>query len=226
MSERALARQSTLGLARKLVEASTEFELVNSAEWWRKPHWWALKTMKVLDFIRRRRLRALSRYRAAVVGELAVRYHGVIRDLFKCAKVATPFETHWANIWLEIHGRAARTREPGLFSTCLWEVQRRLGATVQELKPKFMLRQFVDDMPDGGPRAALQLRAYSHEVRWPEASPEAARMAREGYELLHERVRARAENLELLTDGELNAGMVADIRSTHVQYHRWLFQEC
>lgn len=224
MSEKALDQQNTLLLVKKFLQVSKEFESISYAEWWRKPHWWALKRLSRLDFIRLNKLRALSECRDNLVGELSVRYDGIMHELFTCARVGASFEAHFRRVWIELQGRAVTTRQPGLFSRCLWEIQRRCGVAVNELKPKFMLRQFVDDMPAGEPRAALRQFAYSYQVEWPKVRPEAARRMKEGYELLHERVCAQRESLEHLTDGVLNAEMVEGIGS--YEYHTWLFYKC
>jgi hypothetical protein len=225
MSEKPLDQQETLLLAERLLKVSKKLEFITYPEWWRKPHWWMLKTSKVLDFIRVRKRRALSSLRDALVGELSVRYDGIMRELFDCAGGGSPFEEHFRGVWIELQGKAVTSRRPGLFSACLWEIQRRRNATVEDLKPKFMLRQFVDELPDGEPRGALRLLAYSYQMNWPEQSQEAPRMVRRGYELLHERVKARAESLEALTGGVLNARMLGSLRSPE-QYDQWLFHEC
>lgn len=226
MSERTLDQQNTLLLVERWLEVSKEFELITYAEWWRKPLWWLVKSLKVTDFIRLRKLNGLALCRNALVGVLAVRYDGIMRELFTCAGAGASFNTHFMEVWMELQGRAVTAHQPGLFSTCLWEILQKRGAVVSALKPKFMLRQFVDDMPGGEPSGALKALAYSYRVRWPEVGAEAARMVKDGYALLHNCVRARLKDIELLTGGVLNARMVDEIGSPYVQYHRWLFYVC
>jgi hypothetical protein len=227
MSEGGLGRQdTTLLLAQRFMQVSKELDSISRAALWREPLWWVLKRTKAFDFIRRRKLNRLVLCSAALLSELSLRYEGVIQDLFTCAGVGTALSGYLSRVWIEFQDRATRAQDPRLFSSCLWEIQRGLGATVDELKPKFMLRQFIDDMPDGEPRAALKLFAYSFRASWPTATREAARMVMEGYALLHNKVCARAEDLEVLTGGVLNARMVDEMRSMHAQYHRWLFHEC
>lgn len=226
MSDGALDQQSTLLLAARFIRVSKELDAINHAVLWRKPIWWLTKRFRILEPLRRWKLKRLILCNSALLGELSVRYDGIMRDLFICAGAGTSFDDYQHQVWIEFQDRAARARDPRRFSTCLWEIQRRLGSTVNELKPKFMLRQFVDDMPEGEPRAALKLFAYSFQVHWPHAGEEAARMVKKGYALLHERVRARASDLELLTGGVLDASAVGQIRSPYAQYDEWLFYEC
>lgn len=225
MSE-SLDQQETLLLVERLLEVRRRLESITYADWWSQPFWWFVKSLKPLDFIRLRKIDKLISCSKALLGELSVRYDGIMRDLFTCAEVDTSFDDHFVQVWIEVQGRALMTRDPRRFSTCLWEIQRRCGATIDELKPKFMLRQFVDEMPDGEPRAALKLLAYSYQVTWPAAGKEAARMIKEGYASLHSRVCARTDDLELLTGGVLNAGMLGELGSTYSQYHQWLFHKC
>lgn len=225
MSE-SLGQQDTLLLVERLLEVSRKLESISYANWWSKPFWWAVKIMKPLEFIRLRKINELMACISDLVGELSVRYDGIMRDLFTCAGVSTSFDDHFVQVWMEVQGRSLMTRDPRRFSTCLWEIQRRVGATIEDLKPKFMLRQFVDDMPDAEPRATLKLLAYSFQAQWPAAGKEAVRMVKQGYASLHEQVRARTDDLEILTGGVLNAGMLGDMGDPYVRYHQWLFHEC
>lgn len=226
MSERTVEEQETLLLVKRFLEVSQHLESISYARLWSKPLWWLVDKLKVLHFIRRRKVNELISCNSDLIGELSMRYDGIMRDLFTCAGVGTSFDDHFNQVWMELQGGAVMTRDPRRFSTCLWEIQRRLGATIDELKPKFMLRQFVDDIPEGEPRAALKLLAYSFQMHWTPPGREAARLVERGYALLHDRVCAQADDLEFLTGGVLNAEAVGEIHAPYAQYHQWLFHRC
>jgi len=233
MSERTLEQHDTLCLVEKFLQVNQRIESISNAKWWQKPHWWLIQRLTVLNFIMHKKLDELMSFGAELSGELATRYSGITFDLFTCAGHPTSlFDKYYREVWIELQGKATTARDPRRFSTCLWEIQQRRGATLDDLKPKFMLRQFVDELPDGEARGALKLLVYSADASssspkgWSQRRKEAARMVKKGYTLLHEQVSARANDLEILTGGQLNTGMIGEIGFPYTQYDEWLFYEC
>jgi hypothetical protein len=228
MSEGTLSEQGTLQLSRHFLKVSRKYEAVRYASFGRSPFWWAAKKLWITDKIRHERINKLRNRRQELVKELAVRYDGILRQLFTCAKPGTSFTQYLVQVWHTLQDRALTTRDYRLFSICLWDIQRDYGAGIDQLKARFMLKQFVDEMPRGEPRAALLTLAYGHDVTADEVSKEAARLVKKAYQVLHTHVEqmSHKEDLRLLTGGVLSREAVSSFPPSFVQYHEWFFQTC
>ena len=231
MSEGTLSDQGTLQLSQQFLRVSHKYEAVRYASFLRSPFWCVVKKLRLLDKFRVWRIGKLRRQRQELIGELAVRYHGMLRQLFDCAKPGSSFSEYLVQVWHTFQDRASTTRDPRLFSICLWEVQRNCGVNISQisqLKPRLMLKQFVDEMPREEPRAALIALAYGMNVNADEVSLEMARLVKRAYHVLHAHVewRSHVEDLDLLTGTMLSKAAVGNFAPPFVQYHEWLFQTC
>src|SRR4051794_32846998 len=102
-------------------------------------------------------------------------YEGIVGEVFRRGSgsgIVLPSKTiqeFSAGIFLQFPQQIATLTDPLRFSVVLWKtVDVRLNtqfgdsgcAAAMRLKPKFMLRQFVDDLPNGDARGTLRSLAY------------------------------------------------------------------
>jgi len=231
MSGEALNDEGTLQLSHQFLKVSREYEAVRYASFVSNPFWWVAKKLWLLNRLRDERINKLRLRRQELVEELAVRYDGILRQLFACAKPGSSFTDYLAQVWHTFQGRAMTTRDPRLLSICLWDIQQSYGGNIkslQTIKPRFMLKQFVDELPREEPRTALLVLVYGSSVNADEVSLEVARLVKKAYHVLHAHVewRAQLEDLDLLTGNVLSQSMVSTFAPPYVQYHEWLFQTC
>jgi len=228
MSEGTLTDQGTLQLSQQFLKVSREYEAVRYASFARNPFWWVAKKLWIMDRLRHDRINRLRSRRQELVRELAVRYDGILRQLFACAKPGTSFTDYWVQVWRTLQGRAFTTKDHRLFSVCLWDIQQSCGGGINQLKARFMLKQFVDGMPRGEPRAALLTHAYGNNVTADEVSMESARLVKKAYQVFHTHLEqmSRSEDLDLLTGGVLSNEVVSNVSPPFVKYHEWFFQRC
>jgi hypothetical protein len=225
MTERDL--RSTLQIVREFLKVSKDFEGITiQATPLRHPYWWLLSKIRFLDRkVKKRREAELSEQQIALLGELAVRYDGILFQLFDWTSTPVGFDTEATKIWYKIQGKAVTMRNYLDFSTTLWDVYLKHGNEIGELKPKFMLRQFVDEMPEGESRTALRSHAYPREVTLTADGREAARMVYEAYPVLHYEVLNLKSDLLRLTGEVLEPGEIAALESPYMRYHDWLFPQ-
>lgn len=197
----------------------------------RNTFWWLAKRHNLFEGRKRRKVARLKERSRALNGELVRRYDGILYQLFDCAGSAASFGERFPLVWESFIGLPSLRREYRLFSTLMWKVLGDYGAAIEKLKPKFMLRPFVDQMPAGEPRAALRTLVYERRgiVDPAGVSDQTATLLTEtAYLVLHNQIRlqAHAGDIETLTGGVLSRE-VARRRITPVtQYHTWLFQMC
>ncbi len=131
---------------------------------------------------------------------------------------------------------------PGLhtadgFSACLWRAVAAAAGLQQEdpgfssvigLKPKFMLRQFVDEMPDTEAAGSLRVLAYSpltaSTVLAAASASELAEIVYQACLSLHATVQRFEPSLTIMTDGAIAVAGLNDPAKIARQYSAWLFQ--
>lgn len=228
MSEDTLNEQGILQLVRDFSNVNRKIDVICYPNILRNPFRWLAKKLPVFGGRRERKVERLKERSRTLAIELRGRYDGILYQLFYCAGAAASFADRFPQVWYKIISMPSLRREHRLFSVYLWEVLADYGAGIDLLKPKFMLRQFVDQMPAGEPRAALRLLVYERTISPAEVSVSAARLVKGAYLVLHHQVRQQglAGDLELLTGGVLSKEVVETFRVPFAQYHNWLFQKC
>jgi hypothetical protein len=214
MSGRGLTGRSTLQLAGEFIKCVKEFENISYAKWWLNPWWWASKRWK---------REKLTRKRTQIVGELAVRYEGVMRQLFQRTGRGD-FSSFIQGVWRAVQISALTMGDEKSFSKSMWDAYRANAASESgDLKPKFMLRQFVDEMSPSEERAGLRIVAYGSDRAARPGDREVLRLLEAAYPLLHTELLKRARDLGELTDGALPLSSINGIRSPFSEYKSWLF---
>jgi len=211
---------TTLVLMDRWVRDSRQFERLIHASWLKDP--WA----KILQ--EKRSMRLQNRISRETVHELSDRYQGVLCQILR--RIGVPQEQlpgAVAEVW-QLAQTAVRTsldprRVPeALWTACSSAVRPGAAAGVAEaLKPKLMLRAFVDEIPSSDERGVLRSLAYNFGPLPPQRSRETENTFRGALGLLHEQVLRRAGELEILSDGALSPEQVATFSAQ--QYIDWLF---
>jgi hypothetical protein len=92
------------------------------------------------------------------------------------------------------------------------------------LKPKFMLRQFIDDLPSGEPRGVLRAFAYDHGPDPRDAiAIEGRALLQQAYPQLHAVLWRNRKDLERRTDGTLAVTSKQPGDAHLAKYEHWLF---
>lgn len=224
MSRSEVSQERTLELARVLVECRREYANIVKAKWFhfrkhfRKGH----KTKKLLQ-------RSQS-----IAGELSSRYEGIIYQMYRrTALAAVPltaskWEALQDRVWGLCRDSTRTMTDYAKFSTVLWNIcfiQMGQEESMLALKPKFMLRQFVDEMPSSDERGNLRTTAYGQESKMSYTGKELLSSLELSFPILHECVLSHLENLPKLTDGAITEAMVSGFAVPHVEYRRWLFED-
>jgi hypothetical protein len=217
--------RSTLHIAREFLKASERYEGITfQATLLRHPYWWLLS--KFGKGVRQRRQAELSEKQIALLGELVDRYDGILFQLFTWTGIQVgfdEFDKKAGKIWYKFQVEARDMPSYRDFSTTLWKVYLRYGNEIAELKPKFVLRQFVDEMLKGEGQAVLRAQAYPRQVALSTVDREVARMIYRSYPVLHARVVNLKSHLLRLTGGVLNREEIDTLEHTYMKYHDWLF---
>jgi hypothetical protein len=216
MSTEDFSQAGTLQLARELVRCSQRFERMVYAKGWRDPLWWCLGQTFVKDRMREKLPK--------LTVELALRYRGVLREMFRSVGMNGGALTEAiTEAWLTTVDEMRVTRDYRLFSRIVWRAATaQAGVHPNALKPKLMLRQFVDEMPDCDQRGALRAVGYGEDVAEARAQ-EILRLLSSGYSILHDQLLRHSEELDVLTDSLFSTEIIKQFGEPYVQYEEWLF---
>ena len=209
------SHKTTLKLSKMLIEGTKRFENVENAIWWRNPLYTILKT----------RNRALRVRLDGIQCVLMVRYKGVLYQVFRRMGLTDEqLVRSQVRVWVGFRNSALTMTDARSFAKCLWELcltQGKLGTLT--LKPKLMLRQFVDEMSNSDERGVLRSLGYGSPDGYQPADDETLQLLLRAYPLLHKELLNRIEELELLTDDQISARMVNAMVEPFVDYKNWLF---
>ena len=217
---RKLEKRRTLQLQDDYVDHTQRWQ--RRAKAW-GPSWW-----------RERRQRGPLQRADALARVLAQRYEGVMLELMDRCGVPKPSSTDrldvvWSNASVRVLtvSRAEGVPDPHYpLAPVLWDsVISALGCApspLSPLRPKFMLRQFVEEMPSSEPRGTLLSWAFERHEGSDRLSPREVVQIKEAYALLHQQVEASRYQLEWLTGDELKTQMLDGLRQSFAQYHAWL----
>lgn len=162
---------------------------------------------------------------AEIMVELANRYEGVFYQMLrKSGKREEELRNSVAAIWIATQDSSRMLQDYKGFPTILWEAYvSQVSLPVTSVKPKFMLRLFVDEMAPSDSRGILKDRAYDKNALNKESGKETLEQLLGGYSALHEQLLRRASDLEVLTDSEIALLVIKDLKEPFLQYERWLF---
>ena len=226
-----MSLRSTIQLVRDLLKFIRAFEgiTINPTPL-RHPYWWVLSKVKFLGGVKKRRESELSNQLIDTMGELVDRYDGILFQLFSSPGAFTSVGTQGIDeklerIWYKLQHAATTMQNHRDFSITLWMIYLRHGNEISELKPKFMLRQFVDEMPAGDERGALRSQAYKRQATLSTDDHEVAKMVYRAYPILHEQVLDFSSDLLRLTGETLKPEEIAILKPPYMRYHDWLFPQ-
>lgn len=213
--ERETHLQGTIELALILAKCSRKLDQVLRAKWWREPLtvWTRGNSVSLL----RARINEVS-------VELGNRYKGVMAQLLQIIDPRANFEVEVARAWQHV-GEAAITMDHKEFCAYLWHgfVPQHKQDKARPIKPKFMLRQFVDEIPPCKDQGILIATAYGPMIAPPLSAAEILKSLEFAYAKLHVQVTKWSPELNVLTDNEISSAMIAKIVPPYVQYEDWLF---
>ena len=218
MSREEVQGKTTLALMKEYVENSQELRKYQGVQPEDKKHWWQKKW---LDW----RKRSLYQKIRRIGVELAARYEGIFHQLLRKSGVdSTAIKPTISAIWVSCQDRLLTLNESKRFSQVLWESYVSIvGAEINGLKPKFMLRQFIDEMPSSDERGILMDRAYDKNAINQDSGAEVLNKLTNSYPILHEQLIRHGKDLRILTDREITQVVVSSIKPPFVQYEQWLF---
>jgi hypothetical protein len=227
MVRASIGNERTLALARNYVRCARRFEECIHAHLltnpWRKLWGW-----------KKRRLREKS---SKISHELTNRYEGILRELLYSHNShisEDEVKEFITAVWLSASPRLSGLEDYRFFSTIVWQVYEALAEARQLsinplLKPKFMLRQFVEEIPRRHRRERAVLRQLVFDAITVPTSDDGAAddeviiLRGRAYPLFHLQLLRLAEHLQALTDGVISKEEVANIESPFVQFDDWFF---
>jgi hypothetical protein len=207
---------TTLDLFERWLRDTSCYERALHATWWRDP---AGKVFVLEKRRLRERLREVPR-------ELAYRYEGVLCQIFRRAgEPEQRLEQRLDDAWQQVLGEVRSLSDPRHIPSLLWRASSSpAAARVAPLKPKLMLRVFVDEIPDSDERGILRGLAYGGPCSSPLASRETLDLLARAVAALHLQLLRHADELEALSDGVLCPARISLLSPPYRQYEEWLFQ--
>jgi len=218
MSREEVQGKTTLTLMKDYVENSQELRKYQGVQSENKKHWWQKKWVNW-------RKRSLYQKIRRIGVELAARYEGIFHQLLRKSGIhSTAIKPTISAIWVACQDRLLTLDESKRFSQILWESYVSIvGVEVTALKAKFMLRQFIDEMPSSDERGILMDRAYDKNAINRNSGTEVLNKLTNSYPILHEQLIRHSKDLRILTDREISVVKVSSIKPPFVQYEEWLF---
>lgn len=216
-SRGSIEEQGTFTLIEEFVRRSRLFERMLYATILEDPQGWFLCKMWFLRAGIRHQIPRLA-------GELSVRYRGILREILRRAgTLEVEQQSRMVIIWQKMAADMRMTEDYRTFSKLLWlSVIAAAGYGPESLKPKLMLRQFVDEMPPCEERGVLRALAYGDPGYRP-TGEEALRSLAAAYSILNNALMARENDLPILTDHVFSALLVNQFQDPYVEYDNWLF---
>jgi len=161
----------------------------------------------------------------SIQAELAKRYSGILSQAFRRVDGRQYGEgALLERIWFSLNQKVLTVGQHYKFSSTLWAaVVSELGRDVAEIKPKFMLRQFVDELPWERERHLLIQCAY--EANEQEAGPDEEAILSLfplACQQLHHTLSRYKNDLYSLSDGVFTWNENVADDTPHEQYRDWL----
>ena len=202
----------TINLQVEYVEGVQRFERIIHASPLFEPWWWLWKPFKG----------QVSQNHLSVASELAARYEGIIYELISHQNTASAAAIIDL-VWLIAGPQCLSLNDPFGFASLLWDVLIReidLPSSALCLQPKFMLRQFIEEMPSSDARGTLLVCAYDKSAKFVDKSKQTLRTLELAYRNLHAVLTKHEKTLPKLTGGILTPD---SLDSSLGRYDEWFF---
>jgi hypothetical protein len=158
--------------------------------------------------------------------ELSLRYHGVISQMLGSQSVpVAEARDRKREVFLTAANLFRSESDPRRYPVALWEAYIQvMGSAPPSLKPKLMLRAFVDEIQSGEERGVLKWIGYDGVSSSGGYTQELRRVEQRGLELLHEQVTAMDTAMDQITDHALKFSEVSrwDGPAAVPKYEAWL----
>lgn len=170
----------------------------------------------------RRRLGRSQLRVAAAQREIGVRYGDVLRQIWHRAgkrdeHMASAASSFLTSLW----DKSLPIRDERYLPKVLWQSAGNVVAAGTFLKAKFMLRPFIDELPDCEERGALRVFYSLNSNHSPPG--ELLDLLQPAYGKLHREVWRRRRKLSVLTDGAITPEMVQHFTASSDTYEQLLF---
>jgi hypothetical protein len=209
--------RSTHRVVRELLLASQRAEQRLSAVWYFHPWAWVTRSWA-------------SGYMGNsqdCLHELAYRYRGVLMEDLRLKGVTSRDDVQGSlgQMWRSFYGSTYGLSDEFEFAPLLWRsVQETAPGVNAQVKRKFMLRQFVEDVPRRKGRDTLRRLAFEREHGAPAATVEDLAKLRNAYQPLHQVMVRFGPQLESMTDGVFTIETLNALVPPFTEYHSWLFE--
>jgi hypothetical protein len=210
--------EPSFALMRELMTRGRKLERRREASWLVSPVQAAARLIFGLE--------ELEQDEIAIWRELCGRYEGVLKQML--AQEGLPVDeagTRLDSVHWTARAEFAKQTEHELFPVVLWRACLLHGrSTPVQLKPKFMLRAFVDELPSSDERGVLRAICYGGSLRDDESTQERRKARELGCEMLHREVLSFGMRIDAMTDGALAHGVMSRLSgdALHAHYFDWL----
>jgi len=172
-----------------------------------------------------RELELRQRLNSAAI-DLTTRYKGALWELFRRSGITDDLlGDALTAVWMSVQDSASTVSSYKNLPEKLWDAYAgQTDLAILALKPKLMLRAFVDEIPSCDERGALRIVAYGSGLGNRPTDRELLGLLLRAYPRLHREVLRKSKDLSVLTDGALSSSVVADMREPFPEYENWMFR--
>lgn len=211
-----LNSRSTLKLISAVVKATKAFDRIQNANYLTDPINCFYKKIGKAGRVNKQTIN--------ICNVLTVRYESILLQMLKQAKVSNnDLERLIPTIWLDVWDNSRKEMDYRYFSQFIWNAYvGKVSTPDHDLKPKLMLRQFVDDIKSCREQGVLLSLAYGDRSTG-KLSREGQQHLNKAYELLHKQLQKHACHLSILTGGVITEGTLSTLDNMIIKYESWLF---
>jgi len=216
MSRRTFKKDGTVKLQWDFIESNKRYDRtlvatpLNPLMWFRKD----------------KKEKKLSQKLDGIENRLADRYEGIMLQMLRKANIAD--DTSVRLIWSLVRTKAILARDKWAFPRVLWESYKEKAnvddSMISLLRPKFMLRQFVDEIENSAHRDVLRALAYGSGNGSGAFPKETFNMFNLALVSLHKELLQQSSFVDHMTDGTLRAGEIKTFKKPFVEYRDWLIK--
>lgn len=216
MYRKQLRDRPTGWVVRQYMSASRQFEIRLQPRLVLEPWAWATR-------FRKNSWAGKSR---ALSEELGERYRGVLYECWSASGVSdNDLAPMVGSFWSDFHATIYELASPEEFSTRMWKKVNQLaaGEVKGAFKRKFMLRQFIEDLPAGWPRDTLRELGFERTRTTPRSTVASLGVLVEAYKQLHEVLLTSGLSVAKRTDNVFEKSVLSKMAPPYAEYEAWIF---